>query len=224
MNWLLVVAWGGLVGVDASSFPQAMFSRPLVAATVTGLIFGRPAEGAVIGIVLELASLVVLPIGASRYPEAGTGAVAAAGAYMGAASSGPSPVLLLLAVTFGLVWERVGTASVDVLRRWNERAVAARLAAGELSDRQLDRMHLAAVVLDVIRGAVVSGAGVVGGMLLLGGIASFWSLESGTTFGVLAVASAAFLGAALSIFGGWTERRLWFTLGVLCGSLLLLAR
>lgn len=224
MNWILVVVWGGVVGVDASSFPQAMWSRPIVAAAVTGLIFGRPAEGVVIGLVLEIASLVVLPVGASRYPEAGTGAVAAAGAYLGSASAGASPALLLLSVAFGLLWERVGTVSVDALRRWNEWVVAARLADGSVGDRQLEWLHRGSVALDVVRGAVVSGVGVACGMLLLGSLGPIWSAEPEAALGILAVASAAFLGAALSVFGGWTERRLWFTLGVLCGSMLLLAR
>lgn len=31
MNWFLLALLGGFVGLDGTSFPQAMFSRPIVA-------------------------------------------------------------------------------------------------------------------------------------------------------------------------------------------------
>src|SRR5690606_31658627 len=87
VNWLAITLWGGAVGMDATSFPQVMVSRPIVAAPVTGLLLGRPLEGVAVGALLELFALVILPIGAARYPESGTAAVAATAGYV-AASGG----------------------------------------------------------------------------------------------------------------------------------------
>ena len=80
MNWLGVMVLGGIAGVDATSVAQTMISRPFIAATLTGLLVGRPEEGALLGAILELFALVILPVGAARYPEAGTAAVAATAA------------------------------------------------------------------------------------------------------------------------------------------------
>ncbi len=66
---------GGVLGLDVVSFPQAMISRPLVAATLTAALLGQPASGLLIGAALELIALETLPFGASRYPEWGSAAV-----------------------------------------------------------------------------------------------------------------------------------------------------
>ncbi|HWV56262.1 MAG TPA: PTS sugar transporter subunit IIC, partial [Longimicrobiales bacterium] len=81
MNLPLLLVLGGFIGLDATSAPQLMISRPIVAATLSGLAFGHPAEGMLLGVILEAFSLVILPVGAAKYPESGTAAAAAAAAY-----------------------------------------------------------------------------------------------------------------------------------------------
>ena len=66
MNWWSVGLLGGLVGLDATSFPQFMFSRPLIAGTLAGLLFGQPAEGMLIGALIEIFDLAILPV--QRFP------------------------------------------------------------------------------------------------------------------------------------------------------------
>ncbi|HEX6941191.1 MAG TPA: PTS sugar transporter subunit IIC [Longimicrobiales bacterium] len=222
MTWWLVALWGGAVGLDATSFPQAMISRPLVAAPITGLLLGRPLEGVAVGAVLEIFALVILPIGAARYPESGTAAVAAAAGYALASGGEPRPELLLLAVGFALVWERVGGASVNVLRRVNERLVAGAAERRPPTASRLERLHGTALVLDFVRGAAVSvvGAALALGLLALPGAGG--EGEGAAAVGVLSVASAAMIGASLSLFDGWSGRRLALVLGALCGLTLLL--
>jgi mannose/fructose/N-acetylgalactosamine-specific phosphotransferase system component IIC len=48
---------GGVLGLDVVSFPQAMISRPLVAATVAGALIGQAASGLLLGAALELIAL-----------------------------------------------------------------------------------------------------------------------------------------------------------------------
>ncbi|MGE5091451.1 MAG: PTS sugar transporter subunit IIC, partial [Bacillota bacterium] len=67
----LLLLWGIITGVDLVSVPQAMLSRPLVAATVAGAILGDVEAGLRVGVVLELFALDVLPVGAVRYPDYG---------------------------------------------------------------------------------------------------------------------------------------------------------
>src|SRR5687767_10610855 len=65
---LLAFVWGGLVAVERKAFLQAMFSRPLVAAPVLGLLLDDAASGLFIGLVLELFHLGSASLGAST-PE-----------------------------------------------------------------------------------------------------------------------------------------------------------
>lgn len=224
MSWLAIALWGGVVGMDGTSFPQVMISRPLVAAAVTGALLGRPVDGLVVGALLELFALVILPIGAARYPETGTAGVGAAAAYSGLAGTEPGPAALLVAIVFALVWERVAGASVNALRRLNERLVASGEERASLTPARVDRIHVTAMALDFARGAAIA---LVGGVLAVGLIRSVatWSvLEASTILGILVVAGAGMAGAALSLFDGWSERRLAVGIGIGFGLVLLFTR
>ena len=61
-----VALLGAVLGLDVVCFPQAMVSRPLVAATAAGAFVGYPLQGLLIGVLLELIALETLPFGASR--------------------------------------------------------------------------------------------------------------------------------------------------------------
>jgi len=60
---------GAVLGLDVVSFPQAMISRPIVAATAAATLLGDPGRGLLVGATLEMFALETLPFGASRYPE-----------------------------------------------------------------------------------------------------------------------------------------------------------
>ena len=81
---LPIALLGALLGLDVVSFPQAMISRPIVAATLAGAFIGHPAAGLLIGVVLELIALDTLPFGASRYPEWGSAGVVGGAVIAGA--------------------------------------------------------------------------------------------------------------------------------------------
>ena len=49
---LPIAALGGLVGMDVVSFPQAMWSRPIVAATLAGALSGDARAGLLAGAAL----------------------------------------------------------------------------------------------------------------------------------------------------------------------------
>src|SRR5258708_12757354 len=83
---------GGVLGVDVVCFPQMMYSRPLVAATLAGAFVGDATTGITVGATLELIALATLPFGASRYPEWGSAAVV--GGAIPAALHTPRPPAL----------------------------------------------------------------------------------------------------------------------------------
>ena len=222
MSWLLASAFGGVVGVDATSFAQTMISRPLIAATVTGVIMGRPAEALFLGSLLELFAIVILPVGAARYPESGTAAVAATAAYMSATPL-LSPAVALLAVLFSLVWEQVGGVSVVLARRFNETFVT--FFPGEPNGvRAFEWRHRGAIAVDFLRAFMVSFAGIAIGSLALRGLAQFWNLGAAVAPAILSIGLCVMVAAVLPLFGGLRMHRIAFGVGIACGLLILLFR
>jgi PTS system mannose-specific IIC component/fructoselysine and glucoselysine-specific PTS system IIC component len=219
----MLAALGGFIGLDGTSFPQAMFSRPLVASALTGVLLGSPIEGVLVGAFLEVFDVGILPIGAARYPEGGPAAVAASAAYVMATPPGADvivPGMLLMAVVFGLAWERVGGASVVLSRHINE-ALLTRHTSGP-ADRMVEGRQTLAILLDFLRGAFVTAVGAATGIAVLSTLGPFWSIGATATLGVLVVMSVLVLAGALNVFGGWTERKNIFLVGVICGLLALL--
>jgi mannose PTS system EIIC component len=224
MNWLVLGAFGGLVGLDATSFAQTMISRPLAAATITGLIMGRPEDGLFLGSLLELFALVILPVGAARYPEAGTAAVAATAAYL-SVSPILSPAIVLLAVLFALLWEHVGGITVIMSRRFNEHvALLDRMPAEGPCDRVLEHRHMWAMGVDFLRAVIVTVGGAAIGGVALRGLAELWTLNVVVAPAILSIGVACMVAAALPLFGGLRAQKLAFGLGLTCGLLILMLR
>lgn len=214
MSWLVTGILGGFVGLDASSFPQVMISRPLVAGVLTGVLSGRPAEGLALGFLVEVFALITLPIGAARYPESGTATVAATAAYIAATPPGLDPGSLLLALAFALAWERIGGATVVLLRRANGRML---ISGGPVASGALERRHLGAMTLDFVRAGLVALTGGLIGYGLLTVLVPFWTLPRTQTLAVLCIAAAGMLGTAVPLFGAGPRARAALIAGVVVG-------
>jgi len=111
---VLAGLWGALATLERRAFLQAMFSRPLVAATGMGLILGQLQTGLYLGMVLELFYLGTASLGAAL-PEndtlAATGTTAAAATMAFQTGGGGTPALwslsLLLFAGLGLLGRAV---------------------------------------------------------------------------------------------------------------------
>jgi mannose/fructose/N-acetylgalactosamine-specific phosphotransferase system component IIC len=117
VDWQAVAvagAWGGLLALERRAFLQAMFSRPLVAATGMGLLLGELETGLYIGMLLELFHLGSAGLGAAL-PEndtlAATGTTAASACMATGEGGGGTPALwaiaLLLFAGLGVLGRRV---------------------------------------------------------------------------------------------------------------------
>lgn len=152
-RWLLLLLWGGFVGLDATSWLQVMISRPIVAATVGGVVLGDPHAGFLAGALLEVLSFRHPPYGAARYPEAGPAGLVAGAAYASAASGGFYPLLIVVVAGWVIGW--AGSHSVHWLRRLNGRLVGdPEELAGQW--QRVKRRHHLAMRLDAVRAATIT--------------------------------------------------------------------
>jgi PTS system mannose-specific IIC component len=150
---LTLALLGGVLGLDVVSFPQAMISRPIVAATLGGAFAGDAAGGLLIGAVLELIALDTLPLGASRYPEWGSASVVG-GALFAAHPAHPSGSMAVAVLgTLAAAW--IGGWTMVKLRGLNARWARQRrdgLAAG--SRDVVIGLQLLGLTADLLRAAL----------------------------------------------------------------------
>lgn len=208
---------GAVLGLDVVSFPQAMISRPIVAATLAGAIAGEPGRGLVVGAVLELVALETLPVGASRYPEWGSASVVGGALYAlhpeGAAGA------LVLAVTAALAIAWIGGESMILLRRLNgqlARAQATALQMGSL--RSLTLLQLSGLGFDLIRGFVLTVIALHLSLPLLASTVGHWGADPRVSRAVVVSVAATVAGSAVwKLFHMVPRARILFALGIGAG-------
>jgi PTS system mannose-specific IIC component len=132
--WKIALAgvWGGLLAVERKAFLQAMFSRPLVAATGVGLISGDVLSGLGIGMVLELFYLGSASLGASL-PENDTLAATSAAAFSAglASHTGSTPAIWSLSILLMVGLGRAGRILERKLEIYSARLAQRALASAE---------------------------------------------------------------------------------------------
>jgi PTS system mannose-specific IIC component len=219
---LPIAMLGALLGLDVVSFPQAMVSRPIVAATLAGAFIGHPPAGLLIGVVLELIALDTLPFGASRYPEWGSAGVV--GGALFAAQPPGAPGALPASLLAALLTASISGWSMVVLRR----IIATRLERTrdsiEMGSRDaLMGLHLSGMTLDLLRGAIVTTLGMIVFSSLVRAIVAIWGSESAPSRAVVVVVAAIVAGGALWKVFHSVRHVLWFFLGGLVVSMVLMA-
>ncbi len=215
---------GGVIGLDVVCFPQMMYSRPLVAATVAGAFVGDAERGLLVGVVLELIAIATLPFGASRYPEWGSAAVVggAIAATLGADRAGTVTIGVLVALA--TAW--VGGWTLVKLRQWNAWLARRRRPALDAGARgAVIGLQLAGLTSDLARAAALTAAGY--GLLfpLARYASSAWTFSGPLSRSVvMTLAAAVAASAAWTIFHSARGSRWYFAGGLVVGLLLLLAR
>jgi mannose/fructose/N-acetylgalactosamine-specific phosphotransferase system component IIC len=215
LAFALTLLWGTVVGLDLVSVPQGLLSRPLVAATVTGLLLGDATGGLLAGMVLELYALDVLPIGASRYPDFSVAAVAGGVA----AALVPDALAVGIAGLVGLPMAALGGWTLQKLRRRNAVSVQRRLDRVAHGDgRAIWELQRNGFLRDAVRSFALALFGVGVAMLVA---AIPWDEFTHARFLSWAVAAggiAAALGGAIRS-AGRGGRRHWLTVGLATGIL-----
>jgi mannose/fructose/N-acetylgalactosamine-specific phosphotransferase system component IIC len=218
---LPIALLGALLGLDVVSFPQAMVSRPIVAATLAGAFIGHPPAGLLIGVVLELIALDTLPFGASRYPEWGSAGVV--GGALFAVQPPGMPGALPASLLAALLTASISGWSMVMLRR----IIATRLERTRDSIEAGSRdallgLHLSGMTMDLLRGALVTTLGMIVFSPLVAAIVAIWGSESARSRAVVVVIAAIVAGGALWKVFHSVRYVLWFFLAGLIVSTALL--
>ena len=142
---------GGLLALDATSVGQFMVSRPLVAGALAGWWLGDSAVGLEIGAMLELFHLAGVPAGGTRVPESGPASVVAVAVSISAGGLAG----LALGLVAGLAVSEIGAMTVGVQRHMAT-VLFGRMESGSVTASKLTAAHLSSVLLDFVRGVVVT--------------------------------------------------------------------
>lgn len=213
---------GAVLGLDAVSFPQAMLSRPIVAATLGGAVTGDMFSGLLAGATLELVALETLPVGASRYPEWGSASVVG-GALIGAyGETSPGSLSMTLFAAIATAW--IGGWTMVQLRGTNA-AMARRLrpAINAGNPHAVVGLQFAGLLADFIRGAVLTLAALIVFDPLMHAALGVWGASPRYSRAVsVGVAAAVASGAVWKLFRGAAGAR-WYLIGGLGLGLLAMA-
>lgn len=214
----LLLLWGTVVGLDLVSFPQGLLARPLVAAAVTGWLLGDLEAGLRVGAVLELFALDVLPVGASRYPEYGPGAIGATLLAAGLAGEGSVGI----GVALGLVVALLAGYTLDWLRHANARHLH-RLsdAVNSGSVAAIRTLQWSGLARDAARSAAVTLAGMTLALVALPRLGDPARLPSTLTPVLVGVGIAAALSGAVRT-AGRGRRLVWLGIGLATGAVAVL--
>jgi PTS system mannose-specific IIC component len=221
---LPIALLGALLGLDVVSFPQAMVSRPIVAATLAGAFIGNPPAGLLIGVVLEMIALDTLPFGASRYPEWGSAGVV--GGALFAAQPPGMPGALPATLLAALLTASISGWSMVVLRR----LIATRLERTrdkmeEGSRDALLSLHISGMSMDLLRGGLVTITAMMVFAPLVRAIVAIWGSDSAPSRAVVVVIAAMVAGGALWKVFHSVRYVLWFLLaGLVVWAVLLVPR
>ena len=224
VGFLPVALLGALLGLDVVSFPQAMISRPIVAATLGGALVGDAPGGLLVGATLELVALETLPVGASRYPEWGSAAVV--GGALFASQAGRPAGALVLAVLAGLATAWIGGWTMYVLRRLNGVMARRRIPALDAGSRDaLHGLHLLGMTADLGRGALLTLAALLVFHPIVRASLALWSSDPRLSRAVVVGAAASVAGgAAWKLLHGTSGAHTLFLGGLAIGLATLLVR
>lgn len=215
---------GAVLGLDVVSFPQAMISRPIASATITGALLGQPTSGLIVGAALELIALDTLPFGASRYPEWGSASVVG-GAIFSLHPSHPAGALTI-ALVAALATGWLGGWSMVQLRRWNAAWARRRRDAIEAGARgSIISLQLWGMTADLVRGGLLTAVGyAVFAPVAKIAIDRWWGSPGVERTIAVAIAASVTGGAAWRLYHATAGARWFFLSGLAVGLLLLFVR
>jgi PTS system mannose-specific IIC component len=214
---LPIAILGGILGLDVVSFPQAMISRPLVAATLSGALVGEAFSGMLIGAALELIALETLPFGAAKYPE--WGSAATVGGALFAAHPGHPAGAMTMAVIASIATGWIGAGTMYHMRRLNAFQAHRHRSGLDAGARgTVIGLQLSGLTLDLARGMLLTGVAYIAFRPLMTMIITVWDMDGMLSRSlVVGVAASVAMGAAWKLFHSVPWARWTFIAGLAVG-------
>jgi mannose/fructose/N-acetylgalactosamine-specific phosphotransferase system component IIC len=221
---LPIAMLGGLLGLDVVGFPQAMISRPLVAATLSGALVGEAFSGLLIGAALELIALETLPFGAAKYPEWGSAATVGGALFAGHPSHPAGSMTMAVIASIATGW--IGAWTMYQLRKLNAYQAHRHRSGLDAGARgTIIGLQLTGLSLDLFRGMLLTGIMYLAFQPLMTMIVAVWDMDGMISRSiVVGVAASVAMGAAWKLFHAVPWARWTFVAGLVVGLLLLLGK
>lgn len=209
---ILLGTWAAL---DSTAVGQFMISRPLVSATLAGALLGDSSTGLLVGLILEAAHLGDLPAGGARVADPGPAGVVGAAAAIALGGAGG----LALGAGVGIGWSQLGALSVGWQRRLNALLVAMP-SSGRWDPVRLSARHWACIGSDAVRGAALTGTGIILVTQLPMSVGARWPLGVSATVALLVFPGVLLCGDLLRTWGTKGGKALLLGVGGLVGILI----
>src|SRR3954469_25952340 len=221
---LPIAALGGILGLDVVGFPQAMISRPLVAATLSGALVGEAFSGLLIGAALELIALETLPFGAAKYPEWGSAATVGGALFAGNPSHPAGSMTMAVIASIATGW--IGAWTMYQLRRVNAYEAHRHRRGLDAGARgTVIGLQLTGLSLDLLRVMLLTGIMYVAFRPIMTMMMTVWDMDAMLSRSlVVGVAASVAMGAAWKLFHSVPWARWMFLAGLVAGVLLLLTK
>lgn len=219
---LPIAILGGILGLDVVSFPQAMISRPLVAATLAGGLIGDAMSGMLVGAALELIALETLPFGAAKYPEWGSAATVGGALFAGHPTHPAGSMTMAVIAAIATGW--IGAWTMYQLRKLNASAANRHRTGLEAGARgTVIGLQLSGLSLDLLRGMLLTGLAYAALRPLMEMVIQVWDMEGMVSRSlVVGVAASVAMGAAWKLFHSVPWARWTFMAGLVIGIVLLI--
>lgn len=222
---ILISIFGGLVALDKTEAFQSMFSQPLVAGPIVGLLLNDLPGGLFVGILFQLVYLWVMPIGAPTFPDPAVGTVVGSAGFIILRGSFPdNPNLILLFVlVFVIPFSLFAGWALIKQRQLNSKLLTkADLYAEAGKIEGLGRLLFLGLSGSFVRGFLITASGVLAIFVLLVPLVKVSSFAPQALFQRIEIpAWGVGMGTMIYLFGR-KKNSLWMAGGALLGILLLL--
>ena len=222
---IFVSVFGGLVALDKTEAFQSMFSQPLVAGPIVGLLLNDLPGGLFAGILFQLVYLWVMPIGAATFPDPAVGSVVGSAGYCILRGSFPDTcgLVLLLILAFAVPFSWFAGWTLIKQRQLNSRLlVKADLYAEGGRVGGFGGLLLLGLSGSFVRGLLVTASGILAVLALLAPLVKALSFAPEVLFGRIEIAVwGVGVGSMIYLFGR-KRNTLWIVGGAMVGIALIL--
>jgi mannose/fructose/N-acetylgalactosamine-specific phosphotransferase system component IIC len=221
---------GGALAAENRSSVRFMLSQPLCGGTLTGLFLGAPADGMVIGALIQMMFLGLVSVRGERVPDLPLGGVTGAAVYIlvnrelaGDPSTGG--LVLFSSLLLAIAAAALGSLAYRFWGGWSlhlyETALRS-IEAGRFG--RASAVHLATVLVHFLFGWVIVAVVISGGRALVLLLAPRTALFAGGSLGLLYTLIPLIGAGSLVRLHFSVHRTFWFGAGFLVVYVLLLVR